>query len=49
MMHQHLLTGNRHALRESVLLGNAWRITLEWLVHGLVEELYFADAVGDLL
>jgi len=58
MLRQHLLTGNTHALREAVLLGKAWGITKEWIVHGLmvsafycgIEGLYFAhSALHDVL
>lgn len=58
MIRQHLLSGNHAALREAVLLGKAWGITREWLVHGFVvsayytgfEELHTAwEAVHDLL
>jgi hypothetical protein len=58
MLRQHMLTGNTDALREAVLLGKAWGITREWLVHGLCvsayytgfEELYLAHAaVEDIL
>ena len=58
MLRQHLLTGNKDALREGVLLGKAWGITKEWTVHGLTvsafytgfEALAFAqDAVADVL
>jgi hypothetical protein len=52
MLRQHLLTGNTDALREAALLGKAWGITKEWIVHGLIvsafycgfEGLYFAHA-----
>jgi hypothetical protein len=58
MLRQHLLTGNKDALREGVLLGKAWGISKEWTVHGLTvsafytgfEGLAFAqDAVADVL
>jgi len=58
MLRQHMLTGNQDALREAALLGKAWGITREWLVHGLMvsawytgfEGLYTAHhALGDLL
>ncbi len=58
MLRQHLLTGNRDALREAVLLCKAWGVTKEWVVHGLTitawytgfEALSFAhDAVDDVL
>jgi hypothetical protein len=58
MLRQHLLTGNTDALREAVLLGKAWGITREWIVHGLMvsafytgfESLYTAHAaVSDVL
>jgi hypothetical protein len=58
MLRQHMLTGNRDALREAVLLGKAWGITREWIVHGLTitawytgfEALHHAmAAVDDIL
>ena len=58
MLRQHMLTGFHDALREAVLLGKAWGIGKEWIVHGLTvsawytgfEGLYAAhNAVGDLL
>jgi len=58
MIRQHMLTGNTQALREAVLLGKAWGITREWLVHGFVATAYYTgfealsrayDAVGDIL
>lgn len=58
MIRQHMLTGNAAALREAVLLGKAWGITREWLVHGFIvsayytgfEELHTAwEAVHDVL
>jgi len=58
MLRQHMLTGNKDALREAVLLGKAWGITREWTVHGLMvsalytgfEGLYAAHAaVNDVL
>jgi hypothetical protein len=58
MLRQHMLTGNRDALREAVLLGKAWGITREWLVHGFSVSAYYTgfealssafDAVADLL
>jgi hypothetical protein len=58
MLRQHMPTGCKDALREAVLLGKAWGITREWIVHGLMvsawytgfEGLYAAhDAVGDVL
>jgi hypothetical protein len=58
MLRQHMLTGNRDALREAVLLGKAWGISKEWTVHGLTvsafytgfEALAFAqEAVADVL
>jgi hypothetical protein len=36
-----MLTGNQAALREAVLLGKAWGITREWLVHGLSVTGYY--------
>jgi hypothetical protein len=55
MLRQHLLTGNKDALREAVLLGKAWGITREWTMHGLAasalytgfEGLYTAQAAVD--
>jgi hypothetical protein len=41
MIRQHMLTGNHAALREAVLLGKAWGITREWLVHGFVATGYY--------
>jgi hypothetical protein len=41
MIRQHMLTGNHDALREAVLLGKAWGITREWLVHGIVVSAYY--------
>jgi hypothetical protein len=58
MLRQHLLTGSRDALREAVLLGKAWGITREWIVHGLTVSAYYTgfeglyaatDAVDDIL
>jgi hypothetical protein len=58
MIRQHLLTGNVEALREAVLLGKAWGITREWLVHGFVVSAYYTGfealsraypAVADIL
>jgi hypothetical protein len=58
MLRQHMLTGNTDALREAVLLGKAWGISKEWIVHGLTvsgwytgfEGLYTAHtAVNDIL
>jgi hypothetical protein len=58
MLRQHLLTGNGEALREAALLGKAWGISKEWIVHGLTvsawytgfEGLYVAHAaLNDLL
>jgi len=58
MIRQHMLTGNRQALREAVLLGKAWGITREWLVHGFVVTGYYTgfealslahEAVDDIL
>jgi hypothetical protein len=49
---------DRDALREAALLGKAWGITREWLVHGLAVSAYFVgfaglsaayDAIDDLL
>jgi len=55
MLRQHMITGFRDALREAVLLGKAWGITKEWIVHGLAvtacytgfEGLYAAQAAMD--
>src|SRR5579859_1762142 len=41
MLRQQTLTGNHAALREAVLLGKAWGITREWLVHGFVATAYY--------
>jgi hypothetical protein len=41
MIRQHLLTNNRDALREAVLLGKAWGITREWLVLGFATTAYY--------
>jgi len=58
MIRQHMLTGNTEALREAVLLGKAWGITREWLVHGFAVTAYYTgfealskalDAVGDII
>jgi hypothetical protein len=58
MLRQHMLTGNKDALREAVLLGKAWGISREWTIHGLMvsafytgfEGLYSAhDALQDVL
>jgi hypothetical protein len=58
MIRQHMLTGNHAALREAVLLGKAWGITREWLVHGFVVTAYYTgfealhtafEAVDDIL
>jgi hypothetical protein len=58
MLRQHMLTGYTGALREAALLGKAWNIGKEWLVHGLMvtawytgfEGLYPAhDAMADIL
>jgi hypothetical protein len=58
MIRQHMLTNNRDALREAVLLGKAWGITREWMALGFAttavytgfEALYTAyDAVHDIL
>jgi len=58
MLRQHLLTGNQAALREAVLVGKAWGISKEWIVHGLTVSAYYTGfeglytaqaAVGDLL
>lgn len=55
MLRQHMLTGNKDALREAVLLGKAWGITREWTMQGLAvsafytgfEGLYTAHAAAD--
>jgi hypothetical protein len=59
MMRHHMIQGDRPALRESALLGKAWGITSERIVHGLCatafyftgfEGLYAAyDALEDIL
>jgi hypothetical protein len=58
MLRQHMLTGNKEALREAVLLGKAWGITKEWTVHGLMVSAFYTGfealhvvnaAVGDVL
>jgi hypothetical protein len=58
MIRQHMLTGNGAALREAVLLGKAWGITREWLVHGFIVTAYYTgfealhvafEAVEDIL
>jgi hypothetical protein len=58
MLRQHMLTGNMEALREAVLLGKAWGISREWLVHGLAVTAYYTGfealsrahlAVADIL
>ncbi|HEX8968870.1 MAG TPA: hypothetical protein VF937_13370 [Chloroflexota bacterium] len=58
MLRQHMLTGNRDALREAVVLGKAWGISREWIVHGLAVTAYYTgfdalsaaqDAVADIL
>jgi hypothetical protein len=58
MLRQHMLTGNTEALREAVLLGKAWGITREWLVHGFVVTAYYTgfealsrayEAVADII
>lgn len=41
MLRQHMLTGNHEALREAVLLGKAWGITREWIVHGLMVSAFY--------
>ena len=41
MIRQHMLTGNTDALREAVMLGKAWGITREWLVHGFAVTAYY--------
>jgi hypothetical protein len=58
MLRQHMLTGNKEALREAVLLGKAWGITKEWTVHGLMVSAFYTgfealhivhQAVGEIL
>jgi hypothetical protein len=58
MLRQHMLTGNTEALREAVLLGKAWGISREWLVHGFAVTAYYTGfealsrahaAVADIL
>jgi hypothetical protein len=58
MIRQHMLTGNREALREAVLLGKAWGITREWMALGFATTAYYTgfealniayDAVHDML
>lgn len=46
MLRQHLLTGSRDALREAVLLGRAWGISKEWIVHGLSVSAYYTGFEG---
>jgi hypothetical protein len=41
MIRQHMLTGNREALREAVLLGKAWGVSREWTVHGLMVSAFY--------
>src|SRR5579864_3340769 len=58
MIRQQMLRGNTEALREAVLLGKAWGITREWLVHGFMVTAYYTGfealntayaAVADIL
>ncbi len=58
MIRQHMLTNNREALREAVLLGKAWGITREWMALGFATTAYYTgfealhtayDAVHDIL
>jgi alkylhydroperoxidase/carboxymuconolactone decarboxylase family protein YurZ len=58
MIRQQMLRGNAEALREAVLLGKAWGITREWLVHGFMVTAYYTGfealntafaAVADIL
>jgi hypothetical protein len=58
MIRQHMLTNNRDALREAVLLGRAWGITREWMALGFATTAYYTgfealhtayDAVDDIL
>jgi hypothetical protein len=46
MLRQHLLTGNTDALREAVLLGKAWGISKEWIVHGLMVSAWYTGFEG---
>jgi alkylhydroperoxidase/carboxymuconolactone decarboxylase family protein YurZ len=46
MLRQHMLTGNQDALREAVLLGKAWGITKEWIVHGLMVTAFYTGFEG---
>lgn len=46
MLRQHMLTGNRDALREAAALGKAWGITREWLVHGLMVSAWYTGFEG---
>ena len=41
MIRQHMLTNNRDALREAVLLGKAWGITREWMALGFAGTAYY--------
>lgn len=58
MIRQHMLTNNREALREAVLLGRAWGITREWMALAFATTAYYTgfealyaayDAVHDIL
>ena len=46
MLRQHMLTGNRDALREGVLLGKARGISREWTVHGLMVSAFYTGFEG---
>jgi len=46
MLRQHMLTGNKDALREAALLGKAWGISKEWTVHGLVVSAFYTGFDG---
>ena len=46
MLRQHMLTGFRDALREAALLGKAWGISKEWIVHGLAVSAWYTGFEG---
>jgi hypothetical protein len=46
MLRQQMITGNKDALREAVLLGKAWGITREWTMHGLVASAVYTGFEG---
>jgi hypothetical protein len=46
MLRQHVITGFKDALREAVLLGKAWGMTKEWVVHGLTVSAYYTGFEG---